>query len=111
MFAVYRSSEKPGKEKREYKGDFQAVLEKASFGAFISLNHLFEGEDCVRFCCSSALPSNLTAEEGKPVSSSKYTAYLQENVRKLKSALTQSKSWNKSTRTEISIWQDGNLFY
>lgn len=47
MFAVYRSSERPGKEERECKGDFQTGLEKASFINLIYLSHLFEGEDQV----------------------------------------------------------------
>lgn len=67
MFAVSRNSEKPGKEKREQKGDFQVVLEKVSFSTFIYLSHLFEGDDCGCFCCSCALPSNTTAKEGEPV--------------------------------------------
>lgn len=50
MFAVYRSSEGPGKEERECKGDFQTILEKASFINPIYLKYLFEGEDCGFFC-------------------------------------------------------------
>lgn len=46
MFAVYRSSESPGKEERECKRDFQTVLEKAGFINLIYLNRLFEGKDC-----------------------------------------------------------------
>lgn len=55
MFAVYRSSERPEKEERECKGDFQTILEKASFINPIYLNHLFEGEDC-GFFVLNAIP-------------------------------------------------------
>lgn len=62
MFGVYRSSEKPGKEERECKGDFQIILEKVSFINPIYLNHLFEGEDC-GFFCSQCHPIGIPEEE------------------------------------------------
>lgn len=65
MFAVYRSSERPGKEERECKGDFQPVLEKAGFINLIYLNHLFEGEDCGFFCCLNGIPSRLLKKKNQ----------------------------------------------
>lgn len=67
MFAVYRSSERPGKEERECKGDFQPVLEKASFINLIYLNHLFEGEECGFFCCLNAIPSRLLKKKNSSI--------------------------------------------
>jgi hypothetical protein len=71
MFAVCRSSERPGKEERECKRDFQAVLKKPSFITFIYSNHLLKGEDCALFCCLQHC-----CEDGKPTKSSRYNVWM-----------------------------------
>lgn len=65
MFAVYRSSERPGKEERECKGDFQIGLEKASVINLIYLSHLFEGEDCGFFCCLNTILAGLLKKKNQ----------------------------------------------